>query len=69
MLDVERAVWPSVNFELYFLVIFEEKCKAIALVFGRKGLNFDWRAIVEFFRFSGSVCTVGEGEGAMGRGQ
>jgi hypothetical protein len=47
-------------------VIFDEKCKAIALVFWGKEVKFDRSAIGERWRFSDSVCTVGHGGGAVG---
>jgi hypothetical protein len=41
--------------EFDFREVFEEKCKAIALIFGEKEANFDRWGTGERWRFSGSV--------------
>jgi hypothetical protein len=66
MFDVEWAGSSSRNFELDLGVNFEEKCKALALDFCEKEVKFDSSAIGERWQFSGSVCSVGDGGGAMG---
>jgi hypothetical protein len=47
VIEVRWALWSNVKYEFDFRVIFEEKCKVVALVLLEREANFNMRAIVD----------------------